>query len=193
MYKKRVSFLNLLMQLFIFLKVAVNGDYYHFITDAGEVYINDLLIGQKKEFGINYFKQYSKILIWNMLCLIQQLFEQMLVLQDIKKTVKIKRFLVQSKGDFTTKIHTLTDALGNPLKFLLTGSQRNDITQAIPLLNDISNTFVIPDKGYDLNELINFVHTKNCIPVIPFKKIEKCIENMILFYIKIEIALNAFC
>ena len=34
--------------------------------------------------------------------------------------------LGRSKGGFTTKIHTLVDALGNPLKFILTSGQRND-------------------------------------------------------------------
>lgn len=37
--------------------------------------------------------------------------------------------LGRSKGRFTTKIHSMADALGNPLKFILTAGQRNDITQ----------------------------------------------------------------
>lgn len=32
----------------------------------------------------------------------------------------------RSKGGFSTKIHALVDALGNPLKFILTAGQRND-------------------------------------------------------------------
>jgi transposase len=38
--------------------------------------------------------------------------------------------LGRSKGGFTTKIHALVDALGNPLKFILTPGQRHEITQA---------------------------------------------------------------
>lgn len=34
------------------------------------------------------------------------------------------------RGGFTTKIHAIVDALGNPLKFILTSGQRHDITQA---------------------------------------------------------------
>jgi transposase len=86
------------------------------------------------------------------------------------KDSQVQECLGRSRGDFTTKIHALTDALGNPLKFILTGGQRNDITQAIPLLKNISNTFVIGDKGYDSNELITFLQNRNCIPVIPSRK-----------------------
>jgi hypothetical protein len=31
---------------------------------------------------------------------------------------------------FTTKIHVMIDALGNPLEFILTGGQAADVTQA---------------------------------------------------------------
>ena len=90
-----------------------------------------------------------------------------------KKDSQLEECLGRSRGGFTTKIHALTDALGNPLKFILTGGQRNDITQAIPLLNQISDTFVIADKGYDSNELIAFLQNQNCISVIPSRKNRK--------------------
>jgi len=38
--------------------------------------------------------------------------------------------LGRSKGGFATKIHAITDALGNPLEFILTGGQAGDIGQA---------------------------------------------------------------
>ena len=38
--------------------------------------------------------------------------------------------LGRSKGGFTTKIHAITDALGNPLDFILTGGQSSDVGQA---------------------------------------------------------------
>ncbi len=89
------------------------------------------------------------------------------------KDSQVKECLGRSRGGFTTKIHALTDALGNPLKFILTGGQQNDITQAIPLLQDVYNTFVIADKGYDSNDLIAFLQNNNCIPVIPSRKNRK--------------------
>lgn len=45
-----------------------------------------------------------------------------------------KEALGRSKGGFTTKIHAITDALGNPLDFILTGGQASDIGQAENLL-----------------------------------------------------------
>ena len=55
----------------------------------------------------------------------------------------------QGRGGFTSKIHPLVDALGNPLRFRLTGGQRNDITQAGALIEGIENAVVLGDKGYD--------------------------------------------
>jgi hypothetical protein len=41
--------------------------------------------------------------------------------------------LGRSKGGFGSKIHALCDALGMPIKYLLTGGQEADCKQAIPL------------------------------------------------------------
>ena len=81
--------------------------------------------------------------------------------------------LGRSKGGFTTKIHALVDALGNPLKFILTPGQRNDITQTQDLTKDITNTTVIADKGYDANYLIESLENQQCQAVIPPKKNRK--------------------
>ena len=42
--------------------------------------------------------------------------------------------LRRSRGGFSTKVHITVDGLGNPLRFILTGGQENDITQAEVLL-----------------------------------------------------------
>lgn len=70
------------------------------------------------------------------------------------KDSQIQEALERSKGGFTTKIHALVDALGNPLKFILTPGQRNEITQASALVEDIANSTVVADKGYDNNAFI---------------------------------------
>ncbi len=54
--------------------------------------------------------------------------------------------LGKSKGGFSTKIHALVDALGNPLKFILTAGQRNDITQLKILLKIMVWTYPIYRK-----------------------------------------------
>jgi transposase len=77
--------------------------------------------------------------------------------------------LGRSKGGFTTKIHALVDSLGNPLKFILTQGQRNDITQAENLIQDIAHTLLIADKGYDSNAFLETLEKQNCTSVIPPK------------------------
>jgi transposase len=78
-----------------------------------------------------------------------------------------KQALGRSKGGFTSKIHALVDALGNPLRFCLTGGQRNDITQAEALIEGIEHAAVLGDKGYDSDAFIRAIMQQNCTPVIP--------------------------
>lgn len=78
--------------------------------------------------------------------------------------------LGRSKGGFTTKIHTLVDGLGNPIKFILTGGHRNDITQAAELLKEQRDTIVLADKGYDSQALVDTLESQGCIATIPSKK-----------------------
>jgi transposase len=87
-----------------------------------------------------------------------------------KKDSGDQEALGRSRGGFTTKIHALVDALGNPLKFILTSGQRNDITQAESLLENVANTVVVADKGYDSNALIEAIEKQKSVAVIPSKK-----------------------
>ena len=47
-----------------------------------------------------------------------------------KKGGQAAQALGRSRGGFSTKIHVSVDGLGNPLRFILTGGQQHDITQA---------------------------------------------------------------
>lgn len=85
--------------------------------------------------------------------------------------------LGRSKGGFTTKIHALTDALGNPLDFVLTPGQKNDITQAKTLMKSVSNSICLADKGYDADHFIKALERKNCIPVIPPRTNRKILRS----------------
>jgi len=77
--------------------------------------------------------------------------------------------LGRSKGGFTTKIHALVDALGNPIKFILTSGQRNDITQAKSLSATVEGVPLIADRAYDCDEFIIDLEKRSCTPVIPSK------------------------
>ena len=78
--------------------------------------------------------------------------------------------LGRSKGGFSTKIHALVDALGNPIKFIVTPGQRHEITQADSLVQDLKNTMLLADKGYDANGLVKQLAKQKSIAVVPPKK-----------------------
>lgn len=101
-----------------------------------------------------------------------------------KKDSQDQEALGRSKGGFTTKIHALVDALGNPLKFTLTSGQRHDVTQADTLAKDIENAMFLADKAYDSNALIQQLEKQKCVAVIPSKKTENAQEAMTNMYIK---------
>ena len=67
----------------------------------------------------------------------------------------------------STKIHLLVDAKGQPMRFILTGGQVHDATQAIPLLTGIKATHVLGDKGYDSDRIVAFIQEQGAVAVIP--------------------------
>jgi transposase len=81
--------------------------------------------------------------------------------------------LGRSKGGFTTKIHVMVDALGNPLDFILTGGQAADVTQAYTLIKGVKATYALMDKAYDADALIEQLRQQGIIPVIPPKSNRK--------------------
>jgi transposase len=78
--------------------------------------------------------------------------------------------LGRSRGGFSTKIHIAVDALGNPLRLLLTAGQRHDSPQAAHLIADYEPQALIADKGYDSDALIEAVTARGIEAVIPPKK-----------------------
>ncbi|MGR9087286.1 MAG: IS5 family transposase [Gammaproteobacteria bacterium] len=79
--------------------------------------------------------------------------------------------LGRSRGGFTTKIHAITDALGNPLDFILTAGQASDIGQAENLLalTPEGADALLADKGYDADAFIQAISDKGLEPIIPSK------------------------
>ena len=59
------------------------------------------------------------------------------------------------------------DGQGRPVRFILTGSQRNDITQAPALLAGFKPKCVLADKGYDSRQLVAQIHSLGAQLVIP--------------------------
>ena len=59
------------------------------------------------------------------------------------------------------------DGLGNPLRFLLTGGQTHDVTQADGLIAGYASEYVIADKGYDAHWFRQSLLARGMTPVIP--------------------------
>ncbi len=75
--------------------------------------------------------------------------------------------LGRSRGGFGTKNHVNTDALGNPVRFILTGGQASDSPQAIPLLQGFEFDEVLADRGYDADETRDYIAENGAKAVIP--------------------------
>src|SRR5918994_767553 len=73
----------------------------------------------------------------------------------------------RSRGGLTTKIHTIVDALGNPLAVSLTGGHVHDVTQAQVLTQEIEPAALLADKGYDSDGFIEHLEVRCIKPVIP--------------------------
>lgn len=69
----------------------------------------------------------------------------------------------------TTKLHALCDALGNPVRLILTPGNVADCMQAEPLLKDIGTASVLADKGYDTDAIVKLITDKGANVVIPPK------------------------
>jgi len=65
----------------------------------------------------------------------------------------------------------MVDALGNPLRFELTGGQSHDCVTGYELLQsiDLTGSNVLADRAYDTNAIIDLLHEQQANPVIPSK------------------------
>jgi transposase len=64
----------------------------------------------------------------------------------------------------------VVDALGNPLRWQLTGGEVHDITQAPALIAGFETDQVIADKGYDSSAFIACIEVTGAQAVIPSRK-----------------------
>ena len=63
----------------------------------------------------------------------------------------------------------ITDGLGNPLRFLLSSGNRNDICLVREILEHFALTgkLILADKGYDSDKFVRWIKERGGIPVIP--------------------------
>jgi transposase len=75
--------------------------------------------------------------------------------------------LGRSRGGFTTKLHAVVTERGELVRYLLTGGEVNDITQAPALVSGRDGTAVVGDRAYDSDAFIGHVAAKGMRVVIP--------------------------
>lgn len=73
------------------------------------------------------------------------------------------------------QIHMLADALGRPLRLVVTAGQAGDVTQAPALLEGRVAKAVLADKAYDSNALRAIIAAMGAIAVIPSNRTRKVI------------------
>ena len=73
----------------------------------------------------------------------------------------------RSRGGLSTKIHAAVDALGNPLRLLLTAGQASEYGQANALIEGFEAEYVLADKGYDSDEFVQTITATGAQAVIP--------------------------
>ena len=76
----------------------------------------------------------------------------------------------RSRGGFGTKIHSVVNGLGLPVKLTLTPGQGADVTEAKSLLQGFPLEDVIGDKGYDSKAVVATVETQGGRAIIPSRK-----------------------
>ncbi|HBO92544.1 MULTISPECIES: IS5 family transposase [Spongiibacter] len=87
-----------------------------------------------------------------------------------KKTERDEQAQGKSGGGLSTKIHAAVDALGNPVRLMLTAGQASEYGQADNLIKDIEAGFVLADKGYDSDGFVASICAGGATPVIPSRK-----------------------
>jgi transposase len=85
-------------------------------------------------------------------------------------TTRTEECIGTSRGGNTSKLHTRSDAHGNPAHFLLSAGNVSDLLMAPELLEDCHAESVIADKGYDSKKVRALVITLGANPIIPNRK-----------------------
>jgi transposase len=72
------------------------------------------------------------------------------------------------------------DALGNPIRFKLSGGQEADCSWAIPTLTESEFGTLLGDKGYDTDEVLDFLEQRGataCIPPKSNRKVQRAYDT----------------
>lgn len=92
-----------------------------------------------------------------------------------KKRYSAQECIGKSCGGLTSKIHSLTNENGKVIRFLVTQGNINDCTQFENLIESVlhKGVYVLGDKAYDTDNIINYIAQKAASAVIPPRKNRK--------------------
>ena len=71
-----------------------------------------------------------------------------------------------TRGGLNTKIHAVCDALGNPLRFVLTAGQRHDSKPVLELLDGLQAKALLADKAYDSDKIVQAAQARGMQVII---------------------------
>ena len=103
--------------------------------------------------------------IWNVCLSTQRLFVPTSILPAPKKAGGQE--IGRSRGGLTTKLHVAVDALGNPLRVILSAGQISNIDYGAQLIEHLPTQAVIADKGYDADHFVAKIEAAGAQAVIP--------------------------
>ena len=72
-------------------------------------------------------------------------------------------------------MYAVVDALGNPIKFIMSKGQRHDSKFLIRLLMELkmNNCNVLAEQAYNTDEILKYINTNNANAIIPPKSNRK--------------------
>jgi len=73
----------------------------------------------------------------------------------------------RTKGGLNTKIHAVVDAVGQPAAMLVGAGNEADVSRAQEVLAEMERGQLVGDKGYDSDELRQWLRNRSIQPCIP--------------------------
>ena len=143
-----------------------SGDYCPNLTVNGTLFTGDSIGGAIKALLKNCSSILLATAIWSICWLIRPSYARTLVPLGRKKKHGAQS-LGRSRGGHSTKIHLACDALGNAIRFILTGGEQNNITEAESLIENLSADYVLADKGYNSEALVLKLEELGSDAIIP--------------------------
>ena len=81
------------------------------------------------------------------------------------------------KRGLNTKIHMAVDAAGKPVRFIVTSGTVADCSQAKDLIKDTGAKYLVADRGYDTNAIIETAQVAGMEVIIAPKKSRKILRE----------------